>query len=455
MATLEETIKEVKTQAAKSAALESAPNYEVPTSNYKISEAPDYSVNMNDERFGKVDESISNMEDNLDLTYGGAIGGADKFYKDLQDESQRWADEQVQLQKENTDFAIQKIEQQKAQAEKDYLKEQSAAYGDWQRQSNPYGVEAEKMASAGLSNSGYSESSQVSMYNTYQNRVATARDAIERAKQEYNNNINQAILQNNAAMAEIYANAHKEQLQLVLESYLHNEQLSLELVGKKLELENVKWNRYMDVYNQINTENAMAEEIRQFNERIKFEAEENRINREFQVQLEEIRHNYDKKLALLEQEYKLDYLKADTQAKKDVLDKELEIAKEKLTAEREEAEKLAKYEFDLKKQSVGTVSGGGGSGGSSDKPAYMDSPGYVGSSQPKVNMDSVTALGYGPISATRLAELEAEGKIESYVKNGQIYYKRVTTSPYTFKEVTDLYLATGNPTLILPSSRFK
>ena len=39
-------------------------------------------------------------------------------------------------------------------------------------------------------------------------------------------------------------------------------------------------------------------------------------------------------------------------------------------------------------------------------------------------MTSVINLGYGPISANALAELEARGEIESYVEDGKIKYRR-------------------------------
>ena len=418
------------------------------------SATPNYTVDMNSQQFKDVDAAIKGMEDELDNTYAGQIGGADKFYQDLANQSQQWADKQAEIQKEQTDFTIEKIEQQKEQAEKDYIKEQSGAYVDWQKQSNAYGVNAEKMASAGLTNTGYSESSQVSMYNAYQNRVATAREVMNQAKIAYDNNMKEAMLQNNAVLAEIYANAYKEQLQLALDSYLHNQELVLELSNKKMELENIKWNRYQDVLQQINTQNALAEEVRQYQETMKWNTEQKELDRQhdkdleeikygYEKSLKEIQHGYDKKLAEIEQKYKLAYLAADTQAKKDLLDKELEIAKDKLEAERKEQEKLLKYEYDLKKQSVGTVSGSSGSSGSGGNNTSSGGVLKKTATQITVNMDSVLALGYGPISATKLAELEASGKITSYVKDGQRYYKNAPVSAIS-QSTLSKYGSSGN-----------
>ena len=134
-----------------------------------------------------------------------AASDSDKYFQEQISATEKWGAEQKKNQQAQTDFAIEKIEQQKDQTQKDYTKEQSGAYVDWQKQSNQYGAEAEKMASSGLQNTGYSESSQVSMYNTYQNRVATAREVFSQAVLAYDNNIKEARLQNNAVLAEIGA----------------------------------------------------------------------------------------------------------------------------------------------------------------------------------------------------------------------------------------------------------
>ena len=176
-----------------------------------------------------------------------ALDDTKKAIQAQKDAIQDYADEQSRIQQEQSDLAVSQLEQQKAQAEKDYIKEQSGAYVDWQKQSNQYGANAEQMASAGLKNSGYSESSQVSMYNTYQNRVATAREAFQIAKFNYDNAIKDAKLQNSSLLAEIATNALQQQLAL-----------SVELISKTLEIENIYHNQKTDIWGQMNTEANLA-----------------------------------------------------------------------------------------------------------------------------------------------------------------------------------------------------
>ena len=122
------------------------------------------------------------------------------------------------------------------------------------------------MAASGLANSGYSESSLVSMYNTYQNRVAVAREVVNRALLDYDNQMTEARLKNNSILAEIAFNTLQKRLELSLQGFQHKNTLVLEMADKKREVNDTYYTRYQDVLKQINTENALAEEVRQYNE---------------------------------------------------------------------------------------------------------------------------------------------------------------------------------------------
>ena len=324
-------------------------------------------TNYEDEKFKQVDESIAKQETQIDQTYGGMINNTDQYYNDLKDATQQWADKQTQIQQENTDFAIEKIEQQKDQANADYLKEQSAAYGDWQKQSNKYGVEAEKMASSGLANSGFSESSQVSMYNTYQNRVATARESYNKAVLNYDNAIKDAQLQNNAALAEIAYQSLQQQLELSLQGFQYKNQLILEQSNKKLELENVKWNRYQDVLQQINTENALKLEIEKHNDTQAWNTEQAELNRKHDLERDKINNAFAEKLEGIKHDYDIKYLNAKTAKDKELAKQDYEY-KVKLAAQ-EQKDALARLDKQLANdkalasytKSLNSASIGGGS----------------------------------------------------------------------------------------------
>ena len=343
-------------------------------------------VNYNDERFTDVERDREEALTENEQLYGGMVAESDKYYQDQQEAAQEWADKQTEIQNEQTDFAIEQIEQQKEQAEKDYIKEQSGAYVDWQKQSGAYGANAEAMAAQGMTGTGYSESSQVSMYNTYQNRVATAREAFSRAVLNYDNAIKEARLQNNAALAEIAYQALQTQLQLALESFQYKNSLLIQQANMRLEIDNMYYSRYQDVLDQINQENALAEEMRQFNASL---AEE---QRQFNATL----------------------------------------AWQKAQA----AGGGGGGGSSSGGKRITKSSGGSGTSTKSNKQAVNIADKEKGSNggtskQPEPNLRSVLDLGYGPISPARLNELVKSGVIIEYEKNGQLYYKK---SPYANKQ---------------------
>jgi hypothetical protein len=250
------------------------------------------------------------------------------------------------------------------------------------------------MASSGMTNTGYSESSQVAMYNTYQMRVATARESFLQIKANYDNKMTEARLQNNSALAEIAYKALQQQLELSLQGFQYKNQLLIDKANKKLEVENNYYNRYQDVLAQINQEISLAEQIRQYNEKM---AEEKR--------------QYNQSLAL----------------------QKAQLEEEK----RQYNETLA-----LQKKNLSSSGGGskGGSGGSSSNPKQVKSQSNNSSNQvkqtssnssnaPKIDWNSVTALGYGVISVSRLDQLVASGQVIETTKNGVTTFKRAPATP--------------------------
>lgn len=363
---------------------------------------PNYDVNYDDKRFTEVEKDKQQALSDVENTYGGMINQTDKFYQDQINASKQWAETQKQNQQAQTDFAIQEINQQKEQAQKDYTKEQSGAYVDWQEQSNPYGANAEAMAQNGMANGGYSESSQVAMYNQYQQRVASARESYNRAVLNYDNAITEARLQNNAVLAEIAYTALQQQLELSLAGFQYKNTLILEKTNQKQNVENNYYNRWKDVLNQINQENALAEDVRQYNESL---AEE---KRQYNETIAEQQRQHAEEMAY----------------------KEAALAEEK----RQYDSTLAWQKEQAAKSSSGgssSISKGSSSGSSSNngsssisKNSSSSSSSSNKSSEPTVDMDSVLALGYGPISATKLNQLVKEGKVVEIEKNGKLYYTK-------------------------------
>ena len=383
---------------------------------------PNTTVNYEDKRFQKVETDKQAALSEAEKTYGGMINQSDKFFNAQIDASKQWAETQSKNQQERSDFAIEQIEQQKEQAEKDYKKEQSGAYVDYQKESNRYGANAEQMASQGFGNTGYSESSQVNLFNTYQQRVATAREAYQSAILNYNNAIKDARLQNNSALAEIAYNALKEQLALGLEGFQYKNELIIEKANKKTELDQMYYGRYQDVLQQINTENAMAEEIRQFNKEYELK------NKEYQEGIRQFNAEIARLKAKDAQEYKLEIQNLELQKKK--LQEEqrqfnAQMAEEKrqFNASQKSSKSSGSSGGSIKKSSSSsssskkssgssssskiTNSSGGGSKGSVSATAYLNKLISSGASKDKVSNEIALALRNGAITAKEAQKLRS------------------------------------------------
>ena len=231
-------------------------------------------INYNDSRFQAVEDEKKQALNNVNNTYNTMISQSDQFYNNQQNLIKDYETTQKELQQQQSDFTIEQINQQKDQANKDYTKEQKASYVDYQKQSNQYGANAEAMASRGMNYTGYAESNQVSMYNTYQNRYATARETYNRAVLNYDNSIKEAQLANSSALAEISFNSMQKQLELALEGFQYKNTLLQTQLQMQNETEDRYYNRWKNVQDQINTENALAEQKRQFNQQIALQRDE-------------------------------------------------------------------------------------------------------------------------------------------------------------------------------------
>jgi hypothetical protein len=191
--------------------------------------------------------------------YDGMIADANAAKDEILAGIEANRETQTDLANQQTDFTIQQINQQKDQAKKDYEKEQSAAYVDWQKQSNPYGVNAEQMAANGLTNSGYSESSQVQMYVAYQNRVAVARESYNKAVVDYNNAITEAKLNNSSVLAEIAANALEQSMEATITFLSMGQSLLTQKADAAYKIKQATHSNYMDILNYLENQRQFDE----------------------------------------------------------------------------------------------------------------------------------------------------------------------------------------------------
>lgn len=175
------------------------------------------------------------------------------------------------------DFYKQNIDKQKQDAQKNYETEALRAENDFVSYTNPYGYQAEMMASKGQLQSGISQTAQLGGYNAYQNRLATANKAMQDAFTQYDLDMNEAIINNDVQKAQ---NALAK-LEMIL-GYQQNfydtkNQIAQSQLSNNQALDESYYGRYMDMINQINTEKQREEAIRQFEAQLAYQKERDKV----------------------------------------------------------------------------------------------------------------------------------------------------------------------------------
>jgi len=250
-------------------------------------------IDYNDQRLTDVERESAQRKQEVSNNFNQMINERDAYTQQQQQNVNSWAQQQTELQQAKTDQAINKINQSKEQGAKDYTREQKGAYTDYMKQSNQYGANAEMMARQGMSNSGYSESSQVSMWNTYQNRYATARESYQKAVLEWDNMIKDAELSNNETLANIAQQKLEQSLQLALQGFEYKNNLTIQRDSRIDEIENYYNNKYNEVLAQINREYEYEQQQKQYEEeqrrwQAEFDEQQKQAEREYQAKLRQL-----------------------------------------------------------------------------------------------------------------------------------------------------------------------
>ena len=241
-----------------------------------------YKNNMN-----QTQQQINNLQNEKQAAINDYEAGYNtqlQQYNDLQQQQQNyidtWAANQKEQQQKQTDYNIGLIEQNKKEAAEETQKQTQDAYVDYMKQTNQYGGALENLASRGLATQGYAESSKVAMYNTYQNRVATANAALTKANTDYNNQIQQALLNNDAALAETALEQMKQSYQLALSGFEYTSNLYNQRLTYLQNINDTYYNRANDLQALQAGYAGELGKIRQYQDEIAMEREKQRLSQE-------------------------------------------------------------------------------------------------------------------------------------------------------------------------------
>lgn len=118
-----------------------------------------------------------------------------------------------------TQLNVDELERNKKEVQEEADKTNKALYTEYERQVNPYGYNAEVLASQGLGNSGVSESSRTSMYNTYQNNRTNTINTATKAKADFDAQIAKARTNGDIQLAQSALNLYNQQIENLYNQY--------------------------------------------------------------------------------------------------------------------------------------------------------------------------------------------------------------------------------------------
>ena len=217
-----------------------------------------------DERLAEIEKQKQDALNQSNNAYNEALQNNQSLYNQQNSFLNQYESTQSDILDKQLAFQESLINQQKETARKNMETESKKAKNDYFNYINPYGVQAESMASQGLLNSGVSETSKLGAYHSYQNRLDSANRVMQEAFTQYDNDMNQARLNNDVQKAQNALEKLKMQLDYSRDYYNNKNSLTLQQLETNQNLNSEYYNRYNTEYNNYQNELARQEAIRQW-----------------------------------------------------------------------------------------------------------------------------------------------------------------------------------------------
>lgn len=246
---------------------------------------------MEDERLSRIEQEKQNALTESNNTYNDLLKDNENLYNDQKNYADNYEKTQNDILDKQLAYNEEKIKQQREEAERNKEIEAKKARNDYLSFINPYGVNAESQASQGLLQSGLSETTKLGGWNTYQNRLASANKALQDAFTQYDNDMNEARLNNDTQKAQNALNKLQMNLEYAQNFYNNKSTISQNKLSNNQNLDNNYYNRYQTEYSNIQNEKAaleairqweaeMAEQKRQYDSNLAWQKEQARIQQE-------------------------------------------------------------------------------------------------------------------------------------------------------------------------------
>ena len=127
--------------------------------------------------------------------------------------------QQQDIVNKQTQMNVDALEKNKTEIDQQADKVNQGLYTEYKKATNPYGVNAEQLYAKGLGNSGYAETTQTNLYNTYQKNVTDTVNNAQKLKADFDSQISQARQNGDITLAQNALEIYKQKMQLLTQEY--------------------------------------------------------------------------------------------------------------------------------------------------------------------------------------------------------------------------------------------
>lgn len=128
-------------------------------------------------------------------------------------------EQQKNIINKQTELNVAELEKNKAEIDQQTSKTNQGLYAQYKKASNPYGVNAEQLYTKGLGNSGYAETTQTNLYNTYQKNITETINNAQKLKADFDFQISQARQNGDITLAQSALEIYNQKMQLLSQEY--------------------------------------------------------------------------------------------------------------------------------------------------------------------------------------------------------------------------------------------
>ena len=143
----------------------------------------------------------------------------DKYVANYNQMLDKSLQQQNNIVNKQTQMQVDSLGRQKEDIDRETVQQNRALYQDYKKNSNPFGQQAENLAGQGLANSGYAETTQARMYNTYQNNITATLNNARQLKADVDFQINQARQTGDITLAQNALQLYNQRMQLLSQEY--------------------------------------------------------------------------------------------------------------------------------------------------------------------------------------------------------------------------------------------